>query len=63
MRGTTYKTYKRHLSAGEYLRCTPASPMAAGLIFPEHEARIYPGLSSSLSVSAATAIFPPSLRA
>jgi uncharacterized membrane protein len=31
--------------------------MAAALIFPEHETRIFPGLSSALSVSAATAIF------
>jgi uncharacterized membrane protein len=57
MQGTTYKTYKRQLSAWGIPALYAGVAMVAGLIFPEQEARIFPGLSSALSVSAATAIF------
>jgi uncharacterized membrane protein len=57
MQGTIYKTYKRQLSAWGVPALYAGVAMVAGLIFPEQEARIFPGLSSALSVSAATAIF------
>lgn len=57
MQGTIYKTYKRQLSAWGIPALYAGVAMAAGLIFPAQEARIFPGLSSALSVSAATAIF------
>ncbi|HWX34372.1 MAG TPA: DUF2254 domain-containing protein [Steroidobacteraceae bacterium] len=57
MKGTIYKTYKRNLSAWGIPALYAGVAMAAALIFPEHETRIFPGLSSALSVSAATAIF------
>ena len=57
MQGTLYKTYKRQLSAWGIPALYAGVAMVAALIFPEQEARIFPGLSSALSVSAATAIF------
>jgi uncharacterized membrane protein len=57
MQGTIDKTYKRQLSAWGIPALYAGVAMAAGLIFPEQEARIFPGLSSALSISAATAIF------
>jgi uncharacterized membrane protein len=60
MKGAIYKTYKHHkrqLSAWGIPAMYAVVAMAAALIFPEHEAHIFPGLSSALSVSAATAIF------
>jgi len=57
MKGATYKTYKRQLSAWGIPALYAAAAMVAALIFREHEVRIFPGLSSALSVSAATAIF------
>jgi uncharacterized membrane protein len=57
MQRTIYKTYKRQLSAWGIPALYAGVAMAAGLSFPEQEARIFPGLSSALSVSAATAIF------
>jgi uncharacterized membrane protein len=57
MKGAIYKTYKRQLSAWGIPALYASVALAVGLIFPEHEARLFPGLSSALSVSAATAIF------
>jgi uncharacterized membrane protein len=57
MKGAIYKTYKRQLSVWGIPALYAGVAMAAALIFPEHEARIFPGLSTALSVSAATAIF------
>jgi uncharacterized membrane protein len=52
-----YKNYKRQLSAWGIPALYAGVAMAAALIFPEHETRIFPGLAAALSVSAATAIF------
>jgi uncharacterized membrane protein len=57
MKGAIYKNYQRQLSAWGIPALYAVVAMAAALIFPEHEARIFPGLASALSVSAATAIF------
>jgi uncharacterized membrane protein len=57
MKGAIYKTYKRQLSVWGIPALYAGVAMAVALIFPEHEARIFPGLSTALSVSAATAIF------
>ena len=57
MKGTIYKTCKRQLSAWGIPALYAGLAMTAALIFPEHETRLFPGLSSALSVSAATAIF------
>jgi uncharacterized membrane protein len=57
MKRAIYKTYQRQLSAWGVPALYAGVAMAAALIFPEHESRMFPGLSSALSVSAATAIF------
>ena len=57
MRGAIYKNYKRQLAPWGIPALYAGLAMAAGLIFPEHEAQIFPGLSAALSISAATAIF------
>ncbi len=57
MKGSIYRSYKRQLSAWGIPALYAGVALAAALTFPEHETRIFPGLSSALSVSAATAIF------
>lgn len=57
MKGAIYKNYKRQLTAWGIPALYAGVAMAAALTFPEHEARIFPALSSALSVTAATAIF------
>jgi len=57
MKAAIYKSYKRQLSAWGIPGLYAGFAMAAALFFPEHETRIFPGLASALSVSAATAIF------
>ncbi len=57
MRRAIYKSYKRQLRSWGIPALYAGLAMAAGLIFPEHEAQIFPGLSAELSISAATAIF------
>ncbi len=57
MRGAIYKGYKRQWGSWGIPALYAGLAMAAGLFFPEHEARIFPGLSAALSISAATAIF------
>ena len=55
--GANYKNYKRQLAPWGIPALYAGLAMAAGLFFPGHEARIFPGLSAALSISAATAIF------
>ena len=57
MKGAMYKAYKRQLNAWGVPALYAGVAIAAALIFPEHETRMFPGLSAALSVSAATAIF------
>ncbi len=57
MKRAIYKAYRRQLSAWGIPALYAGVAMAAALTFPEHETHMFPGLSSALSVSAATAIF------
>jgi len=52
-----YKAYRRQLSVWGIPALYSGIAMAAALTFPEQESRLFPQLTSALSVSAATAIF------
>jgi uncharacterized membrane protein len=53
----SHKNYTRPLSAWGIPAIYAASAMAAALTFPRFESRIFPGLVSPVSISAATAIY------